>query len=78
MISRAQPWHKQAGVFQLLASHQWQLALGDIKGAFLASGDLLQRYRPLYATLPKGGIRGVPDDALIEVLSHVYGLNDSP
>lgn len=65
-------------VFQLLASHRWQLALGDIKGAFLSSGELPQRYRPLYASLPKGGIPGVPDDALIEVLGHVYGLNDSP
>lgn len=65
-------------VFQLLATHHWELALGDIKGAFLASGDLPQRYKPLYASLPKGGIPGVPEDALIEVLGHVYGLNDSP
>lgn len=54
------------------------MALGDIKGAFLAAGDLPQRYRPLYASLPKGGIPGVPDNALIEILGHVYGLNDSP
>lgn len=52
--------------------------LGDIKGAFLSAGDLPQRYKPLYASLPAGGIPGVPDNALIEVLGHVYGLNDSP
>ena len=52
--------------------------LGDIKGAFLASGDLPAKYRPLYARLPAGGIPGVPSDALIEVIGHVYGLNDAP
>ena len=54
------------------------MSLGDIKGAFLAAGDLPKRYRPLYASLPKGGIPGVPENALIEVVGHVYGLNDSP
>ncbi|CAK9069992.1 Retrovirus-related Pol polyprotein from transposon RE1 (Retro element 1) (AtRE1) [Includes: Protease RE1, partial [Durusdinium trenchii] len=65
-------------IFQLLASHQWEMQLGDIKGAFLSAGNLPQRYKPLYASLPKGGIPGIPDGALIEVLGHVYGLNDSP
>lgn len=65
-------------LFQLISSHRWKLMLGDIKGAFLSAGDLPQRYKPLYASLPAGGIPGVPDDALIEVLGHVYGLNDSP
>ena len=65
-------------IFQLLASHRWQMRLGDIRGAFLCAGDLPVKYKPLYARLPPGGIPGVPDDALIEVLGHVYGLNDSP
>ena len=65
-------------LFQLIASHQWNMALGDIKGAFLAAGNLPQRYRPLYASLPRGGIPGVPENALIEICGHVYGLNDSP
>ena len=65
-------------IFQLLSSFRWNMSLGDVKGAFLAAGDLPQRYRPLYASLPKGGIPGVPEDALIEVCGHVYGLNDSP
>ena len=62
----------------MIASQQWQLALGDIKGAFLSAGELPAKYRPLYARLPPGGIPGVPDDALIEITGHVYGLNDSP
>lgn len=65
-------------IFQLLASHKWRMSLGDVKGAFLSAGDLPKRYRPLYARLPPGGIPGVPEDALIEVVGHVYGLNDSP
>ena len=65
-------------LFQTIASKKWRLALGDVKGAFLASGPLPERYRPLYARLPPGGIPGVPADALIEVTGHVYGLNDSP
>ena len=68
----------RALLFQLIASKRWRLMLGDVKGAFLASGALPERYRPLYARLPSGGIPGVPSDALIEVLGRVYGLNDSP
>ena len=65
-------------LFQLIASHKWSLKLGDIRGAFLSAGQLPKQYRPLYASLPAGGIPGVPDDALIEITGHVYGLNDSP
>lgn len=58
-------------IFQLLASFQWQMRLGDIRGAFLSAGDLPVKYKPLYARLPPGGIPGVPDNSLIEVLGHV-------
>ncbi|CAE7038139.1 RE2 [Symbiodinium sp. CCMP2592] len=65
-------------LFQILASKRWTLRLGDIKGAFLSSGALPQEYKPLYASLPPGGIPGVPPGSLIEVLGRVYGLNDAP
>ena len=65
-------------LFQLISSKKWKLKLGDIKGAFLSAGDLPSQYRPLFARLPAEGIPGVPEDALIEVVGHVYGLNDSP
>ena len=58
-------------LFQLIASHKWSLKLGDIKGAFLSAGELPKQYRPLYASLPAGGIPGVPEDALIEITGHV-------
>ena len=65
-------------LFRTIASNKWQLSLGDITGAFLATGPLPERFRLLYARLPPGGIPGVPSDALIKVTGHVYGLNDSP
>ena len=68
----------RATLFQLIASHKWRLRLGDIKGAFLSSGELPPQYRPLYARLPPGGIPGVPSNALIEVIGHIYGLNSAP
>ncbi|CAE7909111.1 putative transposon protein [Symbiodinium microadriaticum] len=68
----------RALLFQVIASKKWTVMLGDVKGAFLASGQLPEKYRPLFARLPAGGIPGVPEDALIEVLGRVYGLNDSP
>ena len=68
----------RALAFQLIATCRWRLMLGDIKGAFLAAGELPAKYRPLYARLPQGGIPGVPSDALIEIVGNVYGLNSAP
>eukprot|EP00435_Cladocopium_sp_Y103_P075218 s4_g55.t1 len=65
-------------LMQVLASYKWCLQLGDIKGAFLEAGPLAERFRPLYAHQPAGGIPGVPHDAVIEVLGNVYGQNDAP
>ena len=65
-------------VMQLIASHQWELQLGDIKGAFLEAGPLPSRFRPLFARQPAGGIPGVPSDAVLEVTGNVYGQNDAP
>lgn len=65
-------------LMQLLASNRWQLQLGDIKGAFLEAGELPQKYRPLYAKMPPGGIPGISSDSVIEVLGNVYGQNDAP
>ena len=63
---------------QLIASHGWDLQLGDIKGAFLEAGPLPQKFRPLFARQPAGGIPGVPKDAVLEVIGNVYGQNDAP
>lgn len=65
-------------LMQVLASFNWKLQLGDIKGAFLEAEPLEDRFRPLYAHQPPGGIPGVPSDAVIEILGNLYGQNDAP
>lgn len=63
---------------QTIASQEWTLQLGDVKGAFLESGPLDERYRPLFAHHPPGGIPGLSADALIEICGNIYGANDAP
>ena len=65
-------------LMQIIASFGWDLELGDIKGAFLESGEIDAKYRPLYAHQPPGGVPGLPVDAVIEVIGNVYGQNDAP
>ena len=65
-------------VMQLISSFQWELQLGDIKGAFLEAGPLPTKFRPLFARLPPGGIPRLPREAVVEVVGNVYGQNDAP
>ena len=65
-------------IMQILASQNWSLQLGDIKGAFLEADPLEDRFRPLFAHQPPGGIPGIPSDAVIEILGNLYGQNDAP
>lgn len=37
-----------------------------------------QEFRPLYARQPAGGIPGIPENAVIEILGNLYGQNDAP
>ena len=53
-------------LMQLLSSNGWDLQLGDIKGAFLEAGPLPDRYRPLFAHQPPGGIPGLSSESVIE------------
>ena len=63
--------------FQLAATLKFKLAFGDIKTAFLNSPEM-QREERLYMELPRGGIQGVQEGGLLEVLRPVYGLNEAP
>lgn len=65
-------------LLQVIASKKWDLQLGDIKGAFLEAGPLSPAFRPLYAHQPTGGIPGIPEDAVIEIVGNLYGQNDAP
>ena len=65
-------------LMQILASKHWQLQLGDIKGAFLEAKPLDDRFKPLYAHHPPGGIPGLDPNAVIEIVGNLYGQNDAP
>ena len=51
-------------LMQIVASHQWELQLGDIKGALLEAGPLPAKFRPLFAKQQAGGIPGLPSDTI--------------
>jgi hypothetical protein len=68
----------RVALLQLLSSLGWIMQLGDIKGAFLEAGALEDRFRPLYAHHPPGGIPGVDSEAVIEIVGNLYGQNDAP
>ena len=44
----------------------------------MEAGPLEDKFRPLYASQPAGGIPGVPEDAVLEIVGNVYGQNDAP
>ena len=68
----------RALILQILVSKGWTMCLGDIKGAFLEAGPLPEKYRPLFAKQPQGGIPGLDPEDVIEVTGNVYGSNDAP
>ena len=68
----------RALLLQILVSKKWVLNLGDIKGAFLEAGPIPEKYRPLYASHPAGGIPGVNPDDVIEITGNLYGATDAP
>ena len=63
---------------QMIASHGFDLQIGDVKGAFLEATDEEREGGPIFAELPPGGIPNVPPDALILVSGNIYGKNDAP
>lgn len=66
-------------ILQLLVSNRWRMNLGDIKGAFLEA-DVRQKAaaNPVFSELPPGGVPGVPQGSLVQVLGNIYGANDAP
>ena len=68
----------RALLLQLLVSRRWTMHLGDIKGAFLEAGPIPDKYRPLYAHQPPGGIPGLSPTAVIEIVGNLYGANNAP
>ena len=57
------------------ANHRWRIGSFDVKDAFLSGKN---NPRKLYVRPPREGIRGVPQNALIELIKGVFGLRESP
>lgn len=59
-------------ILQLSVSHKWRMNLGDIKGAFLEA-DVRKKAleNPVYSELPPGGVPGVPEGSLVQVLGNI-------
>ena len=68
----------RAVLLQILVSNHWVMNLGDIRGAFLEVGPLPERYRPLYAEQPEGGIPGLDPSDVLEATGNMYGANNAP
>ena len=67
-----------AVALQVLATKRWELCIGDVEAAFLR-GDNIQRSKgQVLVKPPPGGIPGLPEGAIIELLKPVYGLADAP
>ena len=66
-------------ILQLLVSFRWEMKPGDVKGAFLEA-DVREKAlaNPVYAELPPGGVPGIPEGSLVQVLGNIYGANDAP
>ena len=63
---------------QLISSNRWRMKIGDVEAAFLR-GDLLHREKgKVLVKLPPGGIPGLSEDSVIELVRPVYGLADAP
>eukprot|EP00971_Amphidinium_carterae_P332368 6466496-Amphidinium_carterae.1 len=70
---------------QLLAALEVEAFTADVRTAFMQSEPGLRGGQPLFARLPPGGVpaiegqpRLIGDDAIVELLAEVYGLNSGP
>ena len=67
-----------AVVTQLLASHRWRMAIGDIEAAFLRGDNMNRSTGVVLVRVPRDGIPGLNKDDVIELVKPVYGLADAP
>ncbi|CAE7573255.1 RE1 [Symbiodinium sp. CCMP2592] len=65
-------------LLQIAASMRYKATIGDLKNAFCQSLPLVRKNGALYASLPRGGIQGLHELQLVEIVAGVYGLGDSP
>ena len=65
-------------LLQACASMKHQASVGDLKSAFCQSLPLQRTEGKLYAMQPKGGIAGLHEEQIIEIVAGCYGLPDAP
>ena len=72
------PVAPQVALYTLLSlavTQDWQVGTFDVADAFLSGKE---NTRTLYVRPPREGIKGVPKDAIIELVKGVFGLKESP
>eukprot|EP00435_Cladocopium_sp_Y103_P072195 s58_g39.t1 len=66
-------------VLQTIASHQFEMQLGDVTGAFLEGDELERPAGKLFMAPPRNfDLPGYDSEQLFEVIKPIYGFNDSP
>ncbi|CAK9108923.1 Retrovirus-related Pol polyprotein from transposon RE2 (Retro element 2) (AtRE2) [Includes: Protease RE2 [Durusdinium trenchii] len=65
-------------VLQIAASSGWKAAVGDLKNAFMQSDKLVRPAGRLFCKQPRGGLPGLQEGQLIEILAGAYRLGDAP
>eukprot|EP00913_Durusdinium_trenchii_P032934 g30831.t1 len=59
-------------------SSGWKAAVGDLKNAFMQSDKLVRPAGRLFCKQPRGGLPGLQEGQLIEILAGAYRLGDAP
>ena len=67
-----------AMAMQVSASKKWWASVGDLRNAFCQSEALQRKEGRLFARQPTGGLRGLEEGQLLEIVAGAYGLNDAP
>ena len=65
-------------ILQLASSLRVEGSCGDLKAAFMQSDPLKRERGELFVTPPPGGLPGLEEEQLVQIVSGVYGLIDAP
>ena len=61
-------------LLQLAANRKMWASIGDLRNAFCQSQPLERKNGPIYFQQPKGGIPGLEEGQIIQILAGCYGL----
>ena len=65
-------------LMQLAANRRMRATIGDLRNAFCQSQPLHRKNGPIYFQQPKGGIPGLEEGQIIQIIAGCYGLVDAP